>query len=140
MNLLPPQRVSAWLLTSYALLLAWLSLSPAAAPPSAYDKPLHVLAYCLFLLLGAPLARVQGAGFRPLAALAFAALGYGLALELGQGFVPGRVASLGDMIANAVGVALGLVILFRLRAQPWPVRQPAQNDLKAAPARHNSQS
>jgi VanZ family protein len=42
----------------------------------------------------------------------FALIGYGLFLEFLQGFVPGRVSSLFDGLANTIGVFLGTITTF----------------------------
>ena len=35
---------------------------------------------------------------------------YGFGLEIGQGFVPGRVTSMGDMILNSIGILSAILI------------------------------
>lgn len=88
-----------------ALLIAWGTLSPPGAPGPALpltDKQIHALAFALLVL---PLGWV-----RPRAALWLGplALAYGGAIELIQPSV-GRSAEWGDLLADAIGIALGLL-------------------------------
>jgi VanZ family protein len=104
----PAARVSA--LLAYGALIAWLSLRQVVEmPPGQWDKAGHFLAYGIFGWLGGALVR------EPRGTLAMAAgiVAYSGALEIAQGFVPGRQPSLGDLLANAVGVALGLALATR---------------------------
>ena len=91
------------------LVVGWLT-----AP---WDKPAHVAAFAVFTALLAIALQAKppqpGArwALRPGAALAVAALlagAVGVGDELRQTTQPGRVASWGDLIANLVGVGLGL--------------------------------
>ncbi len=88
-----------------ALLIGWGTLSPPGAPGPALpltDKQIHALAFALLVL---PLGWV-----RPRAALWLGplALAYGGAIELIQPSV-GRSAEWGDFLADAIGIALGLL-------------------------------
>jgi VanZ family protein len=66
------------------------------------DKLNHVAAfYVLALLLDFSLPEKQ-MGFAEILAL----LAYGVAIEVAQSFLPGRTASLLDLFADAVGIAL----------------------------------
>jgi VanZ family protein len=49
--------------------------------------------------------------------LALGLIGLGASLEIAQAVVPGRFASIGDVAANTLGVALGLTIA--RFAGPW---------------------
>ncbi|MEM9839945.1 MAG: VanZ family protein [Pseudomonadota bacterium] len=105
-----------------ALAIAWLSLKPQGEPPEAgfpvfvflaelilgdaqqTDKIKHALAY--FALMGAAFV-----GFRkriPSLRIIGGTLAYGLLFEGLQSLTPDRTASLADMAANSVGVAIGL--------------------------------
>jgi VanZ family protein len=110
-------RTGFRLLLGVALLCTtWLSLSPqpAALPdiPIA-DKWAHLgtyLALALLLDLGWPERRF---GFAKWGMLLF----YGIAIELLQSQIPNRHASLGDMIANGLGMALYVFALAPLLAR-----------------------
>jgi VanZ family protein len=91
---------------AYTLLIAGLSLSPATGTSQLWDKPLHLAAYTIFLLLGSPLCR-KAEHLYWMAAGIFAYSGF---IEVAQHFVPGRYMSAGDMAANAMGVILGLLL------------------------------
>ncbi len=86
----------------YMALIFFLSSLPgsAAGIPPPWDKLAHALEYGgLGFLLG------RGLG-RPLPAAVLAVL-YGLSDELHQRYVPGREASAGDLLADAVGALIG---------------------------------
>ena len=83
-------------------LIFFLSSLPgsAAGIPPPWDKLAHALEYALLaFLLGRGLGRWDGA-------VALAVL-YGLSDELHQRYVPGREASAGDLLADAVGALIG---------------------------------
>jgi VanZ family protein len=85
-----------------------LSLTPSEAllAIEVWDKLQHVLAYLILAVTGA----VAFPGRRSLPWLAIGLPILGCVLEAIQAFIPGRVASLDDAVANAIGVGLGLVI------------------------------
>lgn len=89
----------------WAALLFWQSSSTGAGSflaflPAGSDKVMHAAAYAV---LAALLSLATG---RP-ALGAAVALGYGVTDEIHQAFVPGRFPSVGDLLADAVGAALG---------------------------------
>lgn len=82
------------------------SLLPQDAIPhvDVSDKIQHLVAYlCLALTGGAAFP-----GRRSMAALGLGLVAVGIGLECAQMFVPGRSASVGDAVANTLGVVLGL--------------------------------
>jgi VanZ family protein len=94
-----------WLVS--AGIIAYLSLLPGIELPVTFwnaDKVYHFLAYGWLgaLPLWAFARRDLGR------AMAYAMVGLGSLLEWGQSFVPGRTASIGDAVANALGVFLGI--------------------------------
>lgn len=98
-----------------------LSVMPAESVPAPglWDKAGHALAY------GA-LATAGGIGYRGLRAVLLLGLGlllFGAALELVQAFLPGREASLHDLLANAIGIALGSLLAGAANAL-WPEPRP----------------
>ena len=99
--------------------VAWLAFDPAP-PPAAdtgWDKANHVLAFAVLAWLGS-----LAAGPYPRHRLVVAAglLGFGLLIEAVQSQLPARSAEWADLVADAVGIACGL-----LAAAPW-LRAPAQ--------------
>jgi VanZ family protein len=90
--------------------------------PTLLQKSAHVAIYGLLALAFATLLRAM----RPMAArllLAFTlAVGYGIAMEWLQTFVPGRFGGLTDVLLNALGALAGLTlgppVLRRLRITP----------------------
>lgn len=107
---------------SLIAVIFWLGLSPLPpgdVPLPSNDKVGHALAffavgiaqYWLYLTLfpearGSDKARL-GAGLATLGATSL-----GGALELAQMFVPARQAEFGDLVADFVGAALGVVLMF----------------------------
>ena len=105
-TLLTSPRLQPLRLALFALLIAtisWLALSPH--PPSGvstgWDKANHALAF----------AALMGSGrlaWPPrLALLAGALLAYGVLIELLQAQIPGRSAEAWDVLADALGIAIG---------------------------------
>ncbi|WP_300160213.1 VanZ family protein [Solidesulfovibrio sp.] len=94
----------------------WASLTPRLELPVDFwnaDKLYHTLTYAW--LGGLPLWAFATGGRARAAAYCMIPLG-GL-LEWGQSFVPGRTASMGDAVANALGVFLGIWIAEHLMAR-----------------------
>lgn len=92
-----------------AVVLVWVAclMPPPALPPLTdnSDKWQHLLAY--FVLAGSGVQLWRGA--RALSLLAGALLLMGAAIELAQGLLTSsRMADPADMLANSVGVLLGL--------------------------------
>ena len=112
MTIRTPVRWSA--VGLYLALITALSLLPSRdfsgieAPPGA-DKLVHAGMYAGFVILSAWARWERGpARMRWLALMAVAAFGYGMLMELAQGAMAmGRECSATDMLANAVGAALG---------------------------------
>lgn len=95
------------------LFLTIMSLLPAGGVPlgEKWDKIAHFSAYFITSLLFyyAFRSRLERADIYAV----FFAFGYGVILELAQLFVPGRVCSLKDLVANFSGV-LFFFVLYRL--------------------------
>jgi VanZ family protein len=110
-----------WRLVWVALLavgIAW-ALRPLGADegpenwfPGA-DKAHHVWFFALLLWIGH-----RWAAWRPAWALALGLLAYGLAMEFAQGLTPSRSASLADVAADGLGIAIGWWITHRSSRQP----------------------
>ncbi|EMG36103.1 putative integral membrane protein [Desulfocurvibacter africanus PCS] len=93
----------AWLASLAATV--WLSLQPQPEFPVEFwnaDKVYHLLGYVWLGLLGILSFTTSAAKRR---ALLFT-LAFGVAMEFLQGFVPGRMPSFWDGVANAAGVGL----------------------------------
>jgi hypothetical protein len=87
-----------------------LALRPSHGGPSFghVDKLQHAAAFIALWTLG------QRAGLRqPAWLLALGLLVFGVAIELAQSFTPDRHPSLGDIVANGVGIAAGWWLLRR---------------------------
>jgi VanZ family protein len=110
-----------WRVALVLLVAAVCVLAFAPAPPQSlstgWDKLNHLLAF-------ATLAVAAQRGFpgrRALAGIVLALLGFGAVIEIVQGFVPGREREWADVLADGVGVAIGLLGLMawrRLRDLP----------------------
>lgn len=102
--------------------IAVIALIPGhAGPPTliGWDKLDHASAFAALTVL----ARCGWPG-RARLGPALVLFGYGIAIELAQGTTAvGRVASVSDIAANAVGIALGLAVSWGLArlgaAAPW---------------------
>ena len=93
------------------LMIAALSLLPIRGPDLGLpqgDKWQHALAYLVLTLY---FGQIVAAGWRSRFVLVLGLFGYGIAIELAQSFTPARQAELADLVANALGIALGLVLL-----------------------------
>jgi VanZ family protein len=87
----------------------WLALTPS--PPEAVghfsDVSLHAFAFTyLTFALGLALPRLR------LRWIATWMLAYGIGIEVAQSFEPARVASLKDVLVDAAGIAIGLLLLW----------------------------
>ncbi len=130
-----PGRRMHWRAALVLLLIAitWLALTPA--PPqtvqTGWDKANHALA---FAALG--FAGVWALWPRPwprlLALLAPALLAYGGFIEVAQSFAPPRQADWADLLADGVGIALGLVAAWPVG---WLARRQAP-DILGTPSSH----
>lgn len=112
------QRWRYWLRGSFGAVLTfatWAALRPITAEAwfSGQDKLLHFAAHACFYLWGG--VSFPGARWRLPAAL----LAYGVVIELLQSLTPYRTMSLADVVANALGLALGAALL-RVAQRRWP--------------------
>lgn len=110
-----PEHRALWraLLALLLAVITWLALSPA--PPktvdTGWDKANHLLAFAslAFTAVWALWQRPRQWGWLVLALLA-----YGVFIEIAQSFLPPREADWHDVVADGVGIALGLLAA-------WPV-------------------
>ena len=106
-------------LAGYALLIYILSSIPSLTPPdlgiNAEDKLIHCAEYAI---LGALILRSISWSVNPIStewlwlAWLFGVL-YGISDEIHQYFVPNRVASPWDALADAIGVAIGVLVYWK---------------------------
>ncbi|MBL8306050.1 MAG: VanZ family protein [Rubrivivax sp.] len=88
---------------------------PGVAPGfTGADKIEHLLAFGAMACTGA-------LGFSTLWPVAASLLGYGVFIEVVQLWIPGREASVADVLADAAGIALGFALVSALRHR-WPPR------------------
>lgn len=104
-----------WIKTSLILVLlgiTFLSLKPPAGGVEikVNDKFGHLLAYCVLTVNAGLLFSKKHWLFVALAAFSFSAL-----MEYLQGFVPGRSVDWKDLVANAMGTGIGLLVLLLLK-------------------------
>jgi VanZ family protein len=102
-----PTAMRVWrgLLAVLLLAVTWLALTPAAPPAAGvlWDKLNHLAAF-------ASLAAAAQLGFRRhWLWVALGLLAYGGLIELLQALMPPRVAEAEDLLADALGIALGQV-------------------------------
>ena len=100
-----------WLFAALVLVVAWFAFTPAERVPelTGQDKMNHLLAF-------AALASTAALAFAARApVLALGLLGYGGFIELVQSFLPTRHGDWADVVADAVGVAAGLLLVAALR-------------------------
>jgi VanZ family protein len=104
-----PGMAKHWRVALVLLLcvITWLALTPA--PPKeanlGWDKLNHAAAF-------ATLAGVAWLSFgRAYARVAVALLGYGGLIEVLQSFTPTRSAEWGDLLADGVGITVGLILV-----------------------------
>ena len=117
-----PERRVLWraLLALMLAVITWLALSPA--PPKTLntggDKANHGLAFAS-LAFSAVWAFWQRPRQWPM--LVAALLAYGVGIEIAQSFLPPREADWHDVVADGVGIALGLLAA-------WPVARLGANN------------
>ena len=110
LRVLSPRHQPAWrgLLAVLVLVVAWFAFS-ATTGTDAFehaDKVKHVLAFGIMASVASlGWAASRSTGLRIAGALVL----YGAFIEVVQFFIPGRDASVLDLVADAVGVAAGLL-------------------------------
>ena len=96
------------------LAIAYLSLTPSSTISIGTDKVGHFLAYGVLMInIGLLTVKVRK---HYVFGIAFA-LFYGILMEFGQYFVPGRFVSIADVLANTSGVVLGVLVTSLLSKQ-----------------------
>jgi VanZ family protein len=119
-------RKTRWAAGAYLLLLTTLSVLPSGRGPlkdwdaslspslqNALHAPAYAVLVCLALSVVADLTPVH---MWTIAAVAAGCVGYGVVLECVQAAgIPGRTGSVTDVLWNATGVAVGIVVW-----KAWP--------------------
>ena len=88
------------------LVIAYMSLTPTVSISIGNDKVGHLLAYTALMTNVGLLTLKRKFLFRLGIGCSFI---YGVLMEIGQCFVPGRTFSIYDILANAGGVIIGLI-------------------------------
>lgn len=116
LSLLSDSRTWRFAFFFTAIVILVLALMPISAPlPSTgWDKTNHLLAFGVLAWLG------RGAWPPRLHIVIPALVGYGVVIEVLQSFTPNRSAEVSDVVADAVGVILGIFIATATsRWSPW---------------------
>ena len=117
-----PERRVLWraLLALMLAVITWLALSPA--PPKTvdlgWDKANHALAFASLAFVA---VWAVWPSPRQWAWLVLALLAYGVGIEIAQSFLPPREADWHDVMADSIGIALGLLAA-------WPIAVIASRD------------
>ena len=92
----------------YAVAIAFVSLSPSSGVSGEHwDKVLHLITYAVFAGLGYRMIK-EGRGYL---LLCLGIIVYSGLIEVAQSYIPGRVMSGYDILANAAGVAIGAGVM-----------------------------
>ena len=94
--------------------IAYLSLTPTTSISVGNDKVGHFIAYGVLMINVGLVTLPKMKAFRN--GIIFA-ICYGMAMEIGQLYVPGRTFSMYDMLANVSGVGLGIMVSLLLGKQ-----------------------
>jgi len=102
---------------SLALVIIGITILSLMPPSSSVeiklnDKVGHFIAYCVFMLNLGLLVKSKRYFFAALSIIAFSC-----SMEFIQGFVPGRTVSWLDVLANSIGVVIGILILLLCKNQ-----------------------
>ena len=100
------------LLLLLVCVVSWLAFTPAPPPglDSVWDKLNHFAVFALLTVTSC-------VGYTSRWRVAAALLGYGIFIECVQALIPERTAEAADVLADAVGITIGLaVVVIFLRA------------------------
>lgn len=102
------QRAALWAWIAGMATVAFFSLNSRYGPPegAGMDKIFHCAGYMVLALQTQPVFSTRRAAL--IAALAM--IPFGIAMEIGQDFVPGRRADSFDALANSAGALMGLAL------------------------------
>ncbi len=106
----------AWqvLLALLVAAVSWLAFKPGEADDTLahLDKLRHIAA---FLCMAGVASMASTAGPRAARSIALMLMVYGAFIELVQSRIPTRSGSVGDLVADALGIAAGLLLVHGLR-------------------------
>lgn len=91
--------------------IAYLSLTPKETITIGNDKISHFIAYSVLMI---NIGLIVHGSTKGMIIGVCLALAYGALMEVGQHFVPGRYMSILDILANSLGVLLGVLITITL--------------------------
>ena len=95
------------LFAAYTGFVAYLSLTPSVGGwLPLWDKSMHCMFYAIYALLGSQLVHTPRRFYQLSAAIFI----YSGLMEIGQYFVPGRSMSGLDLLANGIGITLGMAL------------------------------
>ncbi|WP_367270338.1 VanZ family protein [Sulfurovum sp.] len=101
-------RVLFWIALIFSYILAIVPQEVAPQIGSLSDKGLHFLAFCILVLLLKSAYAIKW--FQTFIVLIF----YGVFIEISQLFTVNRSAEVLDVVADIIGIGLGLLIYFLL--------------------------
>lgn len=117
------RRLWRALLAVLFIAITWLALVPD--PPqgvsTGWDKTNHLLAFAALAFTG---VWAQWRQPRQWLVLVLVLLGYGCGIEVAQGFLPPRSADASDVLADGLGIALGLLAAWPLVRWAPPEHRP----------------
>ncbi|MEH6519531.1 MAG: VanZ family protein [Halioglobus sp.] len=96
------------IVTFYTIFITFVSLQPGDSMPSvgSWDKVGHFLAYAVFAVLAYHVVKNP----RQYLTVCLVIIAFSGLMEVAQSFMPGRMMSAYDLLANALGVAVGAFI------------------------------
>lgn len=103
-------RVALVVLVAAVCVLAFMPVPPQSLS-TGWDKLNHALAFATLAIA----ARESFPARRAIAVIVAALLGFGAFIELVQALVPGRGSEWADLLADGVGIAVGLLVLQLVR-------------------------
>lgn len=108
------RRLFAWAWAGLVIVVAAAALTPGHAAPtlSPLDKLDHLLAFAALATTG---ALAQRAGWKAVLVVGVSMTAFGGLIELLQTAIPGRRGDWADLLADAAGIAIGLVLVPALR-------------------------
>lgn len=107
-----------WLLVAMMATTSWLAFTPADPRPDTIphlDKLQHAAAFVALTVV----AVLAGSGQQLWMRVALPLLGYGLFIEGVQAWLPSRQGDVLDLLADAGGILLGLMVVRWMRRR-WP--------------------